>query len=277
MCELRGRVAKARGIALFERGAVRHLLCRLQQPARPEVCLAAGVGHQDPAVSTVRERLRRLLPLRINLLEPRERIGVALDLAVLLEHKRRERAVVTPRAERLGQQLPLRVARLEPGVKRLHHPLEHALTQQLRLLLVEHAEVRRQRVLPVAGEQMHVLPQHGGTERVHRLDVRLIDTEELAAQVAALRVHGHAARELGGDLPAQLRRRRLRIGDDEEVVHIAALTLHIREQPLDEHLRFAGARRRRDKQAPAAVIDRGLLRLRQLDFSHAVPPPSPAR
>ena len=193
-----------------------------------------------------------------------------------LKHQRLERAVVAPGAERVGQQ---RAARRQPGVKIVQCARQHALAQRLRIVLVQHAEVRPQCVAArILAQQMAVLPQQRGAEGVHRLDVRAVNAQHLAAQMLIAGVALHALGERLGDLAAQLARRGARVGNDEEIVEIRALALYVGKEPLDEHLCLARARRRGDEQTALAAVHRRLLFVCQL-FSHFRAPPlrSPRR
>ena len=193
-----------------------------------------------------------------------------------LEHQRFERAVIASRAERVGEQ---RAARRQIIVKVIQRAREHALAQRLRVVLIQHAEVGLQRVAArILTEQVAIFAQQRGTEGVHRLDVRAVNAQHLAAQVLVAGVALHALGKRLGDLTAQLARRRARVGDDEKIVEVCALALHVGKKPLNEHLRLARARRRGDKEAPPPAVDRRLLFVCQL-FSHFRAPPlrSPRR
>ena len=111
-------------------------------------------------------------------------------------------------------------------VKLLQYLLQHLHPQQLRLLLIQHPEIRGQAPLPLRRQQVDVLPQQAPAKGVHRFDVRLIHPHHLAAQVHILRLPGHSLAQLCGDPAPQLRRRRFGEGDDEEIVYAAMLLLH---------------------------------------------------
>ena len=124
----------------------------------------------------------------------------------------------------------------------------------------------------VLAEQVAVLAQKRGAEGVHRFDVRAVNAQHLPPQMLVAGVALHALGERLGDLAAQLARRGARVGDDEKIVKIRALALHIGKEPLDEHLRLARARRRGDKEAALPAVHRRLLFIRQF-FSHPRAPP----
>ena len=164
-------------------------------------------------------------------------------------------------------------------VKIVQRAREHALAQHLRLVLVQYAEIGPQRVAArVLAEQMAVFAQKRGAEGVHRLDVRAVDAQHLLPQMVVAGVALHALGERLGDFAAQLARRGARVGDDEEIVKIRALALHVGKEPLDEHLCLARACRRGDEQTALAAVHRRLLFVCQL-FSHFRAPPlrSPRR
>ena len=168
-----------------------------------------------------------------------------------LQHQRLQRTVVPASTQRLRQ---LAAALVHPGVEILQGALQHPLLHHVGLLLVQHPEIRGQGVAVNGRQAVYILPQQGGAEGVHRLDVRLIDPEELAAEVGVVRLLRHTPGKLRGDLAPQLRRGGLGIGDDQEVVHLAALLLHIGKQALHQDLGFAGACGGGHQQASAPVI-----------------------
>jgi hypothetical protein len=137
---------------------------------------------------------------------------MALELFIQLLYQRRQGAVVPAKAQGVRQ---LAAVAVQLGVKILHGPADHLPAQQLGLVVVQHPEVRRQGpAILLPGQEMGVLPQQPGAKGVHRLDVRPVDPQQLAAQVVVPRITGQPVGQLGGDAPPQLRCRRLGIGDD---------------------------------------------------------------
>ena len=122
------------------------------------------------------------------------------------------------------------------------------------------------------GQKMYILAQNPRAKGVHCLDVGLIDPEHLAAQMAVIRLLRHAAAQLLRDLAPQLRRGRLGIGDNEEVIHMTVFFLHVGKQTLYQYLGLARACRRRNQQTAAPVMYRCRLLRRQLYLSHGLPP-----
>ncbi len=81
-----------------------------------------------------------------------------------------------------------------------------------------------------------------------------------------------AGAELLGDAPAQLRRSRPGVGDDEEVVDIGLLLPQDpEEEALHQHPGLAAPGGGGDQEAPAPVLHHGPLVFSQLD-AHAFPP-----
>ena len=240
-------------VGLVHGGVVRHVLHGLGQPPGPEVRLPQGVLHEIPAAAGVRQVLRRSGPVPLQLLQPPQGVGVALGLLVQVQHQGLQGPVVPAGSQGLRQQAGVFVL-LNAGVKILQHPAQHPLAQQGGLLLVQHPEIRGQAVLLHRRQQVDVLPQKPGAEGVHRFDVRLIHPQHLPPQVAVPGALRHPAGQLLGDLAPQLRRGGLGIGDDQEVVHLAALLLHIGKQALHQDLGFAGACGGGHQQASAPVI-----------------------
>ena len=195
---------------------------------------------------------------------PRLRIHAAARRIVHTQQDLAQPPVVAAIAELVDERAEgrivhaLLVARVQHGVQRL-------LAQRERLLLLRHAEIGGQI------EQMAVIAQHGGAERVHRGDLRHGKARRLALQVAVFRVARQPLRQLLRDLAAQLRGGGLGVGDDEKFVHIRG-PVGVADQPqhaVDQHLRLAGARCGRHEKRTAAVFDHRLLGLCQDDLSHA--------
>ena len=216
--------------------------------------LAPHLVQKDLTVGRIFDFFRYRAPEGALRVEPFVFVRLRLQLCVQLQHQLLQRAVVAPCAERVGKQ---RAAGRQMVVKIVQRAREHTLAQHLRLVLVQYAEIRAQRVSAcVLSEQMAVFAQERGAERVHRFDVRAVNAQHLLPQMIVAGVALHALIERFGDLTAQLARRGARVGDDEKIVEVRTLALHIRKEPLDEHLRFARARRRGDKKAALAAVHR---------------------
>ena len=219
--------------------------------------LAADGGHQLRRVGRFVKGTVGILPGSLVLFQPPGGIGVALELFVDLQHQLHQCPVIPAGTEGIGK---LGFRFIHGFIKLLQRPLQHTPPHQRRLVLIQHAEIRREGVgLAVFGKKVGIFPEKRGTKGVHGLDVRLIDPQELALEMFVGGVLGHAFTELRGNLAAKLRRRSLGIGDDEKIVNGAVLLRHIEEQPLHQHLGLAGAGSSGDQKASTAVFHHGLL------------------
>ena len=137
--------------------------------------------------------------------------------------------------------------------------LDGLLLQDGALLLVGDARVGRD------VEDVRVFLYQAGAKAVYRADLGAVDERRLPAQAAVFRLAGDALGDCIEYARTQLVGRGVCVGDDEEPVDVggAALIRDAAEQPLDEHLRLAGAGRRRDEQRPAPVCDNRLLLTRE--------------
>ena len=178
---------------------------------------------------------------------------VALGLFVEVQHQGLQRPVIPSGSQGLRQLAGVAVL-LDVGVKILQYPIQHPPPQQHGLLFVQHPEIRGQAVLLHRGQQVHVLAEQSGAEGVHGFDVRLIHPQHLPPQVAVPGPVRHPAGQLLGDLAPQFRCGGLGIGDDQEVVYLTALLLHIGKQALHQNLRLAGACGGGHQKASAPVI-----------------------
>ena len=248
-----GHLQKPIAVGLVHGGIVRHILHGPGQPPGPEVRPAQGVLHEIPAAAGVRQLLGGDLPALPQLLQPPQGVRVALGLFVEVQHQGLQRPVIPSGSQGLRQLAGVAVL-LDVGVKILQYPVQHPPPQEHGLLFVQHPEIRGQAVLLHRGQQVHVLPQKSGAEGVHGFDVRLIHPQHLPPQVAVPGPVRHPAGQLLGDLAPQLRRCGLGIGDDQEVVHLTALLLHIGKQALHQNLRLAGACGGGHQKASAPVI-----------------------
>ena len=248
-----GHLQKPVTVGLVHGGIVRHILHGPGQPLGPEVRPAQGVLHEILAAAVVRQLLGGDLPALPQLLQPPQGVRVALGLFVEVQHQGLQRPVIPSGSQGLRQLAGVAVL-LDVGVKILQYPVQHPPPQQHGLLFVQHPEIRGQAVLLHRGQQVHVLAEQSGAEGVHGFDVRLIHPQHLPPQVAVPGPVRHPAGQLLGDLAPQLRRCGLGIGDDQEVVHLTALLLHIGKQALHQNLRLAGACGGRHQKASAPVI-----------------------
>ena len=268
-------LCKAVAVGVQHRRAVLHKVHHTLQLLRPKLGPAHRVRHHRLTVHAVRQMLRDVRPPLCRLGQPFLRVRVALELAVQLRDQPRQRPVIPSRAQGVRQQGVLPVAAFDGPVKVLQRGLQRPLPQQRRLTLVQHPEIRRQGIaLPLLCQKMGVLPQQCRAEGVHGLDVRLIHPQKLAAEVSVLRGLRHPFGQFSGDLAPQLRRGGLGVGDDEEIIDIAAFLRHIAEKPVHQYLCLAGAGGGGHQQAAAPVLHRRLLLLRQFQLCHESPPPS---
>ncbi|CAN4049190.1 Chromate transporter, chromate ion transporter (CHR) family, partial [Dysosmobacter welbionis] len=151
----------------------------------------------------------------------------------------------------------------------LQRPGEHPLADQLGLVIVQHPEVWGQGpAVPLPGQEVGVLPQQRRAEGVHGLDVRLIHPQQLPPELLVPRRLAQPLGQLGGDLAPQLRRGGLGVGDDEEIIDIAAFLRHIAEKPVHQYLCLAGAGGGGHQQAAAPVFHHRLLLGGQGQFCH---------
>ena len=150
------------------------------------------------------------------------------------------------------------------GVGGLQHRLQREAAQLQRAVLVHDGEVRG-----YAGPA-RVLAQQAGAEAVYRPYLRPAHQRALAPEPLGAGVSRRAGGDLLRDAAAQLRRRRRRKRDDQEVLDTAwrVAGADPAHEPLGEHAGLAAARRRRDQQLPAPVLDGQLLRGRGFEFSH---------
>ena len=97
-----------------------------------------------------------------------------------------------------------------------------------------------------------------------------MDSRELALKMAVVGSYRKALGNFGADFAAQLAGRRLCVGDDQKVIDICRSNrvFDIGKEPVDQNLRLARSRRRRDKQRTAPVLHHRLLRPCQLHLSH---------
>ena len=271
-----GSVEERGGVFLVQRVVCAHLLRCALQKAFAVARLAPHFVQKDLTVGRIFDFFRYRAPEGALRVEPFVLIRLRLQFRVQLQHQLLQRAVVAPRAKRVGKQC---AAARQVVVKVIQCARKHAPAQHLCLIFIQHAEIRAQRVSAcVLSEQMAVFAQERGAERVHRFDVRAVNAQHLLPQMIVAGVALHALIERFGDLSAQLARRGARVGDDEKIIEVRTLALHIGKEPLDENLRFARARRRGDKKAALAAVHRRLLFVRQF-FSHRCAPPfrSPRR
>ena len=254
------KVSIRRGQRRFPQG--HHVVERLPPDSRQQF---GGIGCLVEITAAV-------LPDGPVLFQPNSRIGVALELFIGLQHQIFQCAVIPSGSQRICQQGAAFVQFL---IKPAQHPIQHPLPQKPRVVFVQHPEVRRQGIaFSFMGQQMGIFPQQRRAERVHGFDVRLIDPQQLAAEMPVAGRFRQPFGQLCGDLAPQLGSGGFGIGDDEEIVNVAVILRHIPKQPLHQHFGFAGTGGGGHQQAAAAVFHCRLLLLRQVQFCHGSPPPS---
>ena len=208
------------------------------------------------------------LPGGTALEEPALRGGVALKLVIKLQHQLCQGGIVPARPQGV-RQLP--GAGGQVLVKAGEHPVQDAAADQDGLAVIQDAEVRGQGMaVLLPGQKVGILPEEGRAKGVHRLNIRLVDPEELAAEVGIGRVLPHAAGELGGNLAPELRGGGPGVGDDQEVVDVMPLLRHIAEEALHQDPGLAGPGGGGNQQAPAPVLHGGSLLGGE---GHVTPPP----
>ncbi len=233
--------------------------------------LAGQPGQQSPAKFRLSAVLRQRGPALPLLLQPAVRIGVALDLAVQLQHQILQAAVVPPKAKAVRQ---LGLSRRHTGIEALQHAGQNPLPQQLRFPLVQHTEIRCQSALLPQIQQVNILTQQSGTERINGLDVRLVHQQQLPLEMAVPRVLRHAASQLLSNALPQLGGGGPGVGDDEKIIQICLLLpQHPAEQPLHQYPGLAAARSGGNQHPSAPVLHHRLLALCQLDAHGVSSPP----
>ena len=199
--------------------------------------------------------------------KPRGRIRITLHAGEQIDNERIDRAVVAPRAQHVQRGGDLRLA--------FHFPVgifqrcgQSALPELLCFLLIADAKIRRKL------QCVRIFPQNDAAEGVNRRNLRQIDAAHLPLQMPVVRLLGQPFAQCGNQFPAKLRRRRLREGNHQKIIHIALLRRigHTAKHAVDKHLCLAGTRRGRNEERPAAMIDGGLLLARQFQLTHAHPP-----
>ena len=259
-------------VGSFQRGIGTHFHQRPIQQRGPVAGLALCPRQQRPAEDRFAPILRQFGPVCPLLIQPQLRVGVALNPAMELQHQLLQPSVIPAEAEAVGQ---LHLPGGHIRVKILQNPGQHPLTQQLRLPLVQHPEVRCQSALISQVKQVDVLPQQCCTESVDGFDVRLIYQQQLALEMAVAGTARHAATQLLCNALPQLGGGGLGEGDDEKVVQIRPLLpQHPAEQSLHQHLRLPAACRGGYQHPSAPVLHRSALAVCQLDTHAAASSPT---
>ena len=197
---------------------------------------------------------------------------MALELAVEFQHQFCQRAVIAACTKSLGEMgiaLPL----VNMLIELLQHAVQHTVTKELCLLFIQYAEVGGEIATTHRGQEIHILTEQGGTEGVHRLNIRLIDAVELAAQMLIVGIFCHAAGELGGDFAAEFRCGGFCVRNDEEVIDAALPIGDVGKEALHQHLRFTRACGGGHEKAAAAIFNSAALFGGQFYLSHGQPPP----
>lgn len=187
-----GHGGKGGAVGRLHLGALGHLPQGPAQTATPKLRPLAQVGQEQLAKGGARQRIGHSLPKSSGLLQPLQGMRLALELFIQLQNQPREAAVIPPRAQSLSQEGGVFVSLLQRLIKPVHDPVQHAAAQRSSLLLVQQAVIRCEAASVHRRQQMDVLPQQAAAEGVHGLDVRLIDPEQLAAQMVVFRLLGHA-------------------------------------------------------------------------------------
>ena len=119
-------------------------------------------------------------------------------------------------------------------------------------------------------QRLKMLVQQVQTERIHGADGCTLQQHALAAQGGVARLLLAAAQQRLPDAGPQLRRCRIRKGDDEQPVGVHRV-LRVGDEAhsaLGQHRRLAAAGRRTHQQRPAPVVDGGTLGRRPSGFAH---------
>ena len=119
-------------------------------------------------------------------------------------------------------------------------------------------------------QRLKMLVQQVQTERIHGADGCTLQQHALTAQGRIARLLLAAAQQCLPDAGPQLRRRRIRKGDDEQPVGVHRV-LRVGDEAhsaLGQHRRLAAAGRRTHQQRPAPVVDGGTLGRRPSGFAH---------
>ena len=143
--------------------------------------------------------------------------------------------------------------------------------QQLHAAGVCRGEIRRDI------QCLKMLVQQIQTERIHGADGCTLQQHALAAQGRVARLLLAAAQQCLPDAGPQLRRRRIRKGDDEQLVRVHR-AFRVGDEPhgaFSQHGRFAAACRCAHQQGTAPVVDGGLLGRGPFGFTHASSPSFP--
>ena len=235
-----------------------------------------GKAQDLPAPGGVARVLRALFQGTDLALGPERGPGVALHLAVELQHQLLQPFVVSAGAYGIRQLQKARVLlrRVVPGVQHFFESPGHHASGPL---LVQHGKVR-----PDLG-LVAVLAEKGGTEGVDGTDLGPVEQGALPPEAAVHGVGCQGRGQLLHDAAAQLSRRRPGIGDDQEAVQIhGPLRVGDRtHQPLGEDPGLAAAGAGGDQQRAAPALYRGLLGRGGFEFRHGLPPflsaPRPCR
>ena len=159
-------------------------------------------------------------------------------------------------------------------IELLQHAVQHTVTKELCLLFIQHAEVGSEVAPTYRGQEIDILAEQGGAEGIHRLNIRLIDAVELAAQMLIVGIFRHAAGKLGGNFATEFRCGGLCVGNDEEVIDAALPIGDVGKEALHQHLRFTRACGGGHEKAAAAIFNSAALFGGQFYLSHGQPPPS---
>ena len=229
LVELCDALVQGGGIVDLQQLVLPHQFQRLADAFPAPAAPAAQLLQQDgPPGGVLHVRPRLQLPAALLLPQPAGGVWMALHPSGDVQHDLGQTAVVPPGGQGVHQpgEGPLGVHALIPAVQGL---LQHPGHQHLGLPLVAQAEVR------VQVQQVAALPQQGGAEGVDGGDLGLVDQGGLPPQVPVVGPLRQPVGQLLGDTGPQLRRRRLGVGDDQELVDVQPLALHPVQQPLHQH------------------------------------------
>ena len=141
LTQLLRHLQKAVSICQIDRLASLHCLHAFFQTLRPELRTAHRLLHDQATVVTVCQRGGRIFPAAAHLLQPAQRVRMALDLAVQLQNQRFQCAVIATCAQCLCQQACVLISALQFFIERFQHAGQNALFDQKALGFIQHTEI----------------------------------------------------------------------------------------------------------------------------------------
>ncbi len=143
----------------------------------------------------------------------------------------------------------------------LHHLVQGFLLKDLLLEILTNLEVRRHI------RQVEIVPDHFQAEGIKGADIRLRQPVQLLLEGRHIRsVFFHGLRDIVADPLPKLRRRRVGKGHHQHLFDGDPFLHHELSDPLRQHRRFTGTRRRRHQNILIPRKDRPLLGLVPLHF-----------